>query len=51
MKVRYCCRWPNQSLFLDNNGGPTAAVYCSNCQKIAAEIYIETGKDVLGEEE
>ncbi len=51
MRVRYCCRFPNQSLFLDNNGGPTAVVHCSVCQKIAAEIRLDTGKDVLGEEE
>jgi len=51
MRLRYCCRAPNQSLFLDSNGGPTAVVYCNNCQRIAAEIYLETGKDIRGEEE
>ena len=52
MKIRFCCKWPNQQLFLDSHGSKeTAVVYCSACQTIAAEIWIENGKDVLGEEE
>ena len=44
MKLRYCCQFPNQWLFLDENGGPTAVVHCSACQRIAGEIYLEDGK-------
>ena len=52
MKIRYCCRWPNRELFMDTNGSKkTAVVYCSACQTIAAEIWVDTGKNVLGEEE
>jgi len=53
MKLRYCCQFPNQWLFLDDNGGSTAVVHCSNCQSIAGEIYLATGKptSVFQEEE
>jgi len=52
MKIKYCCRFPNQQLFMDSHGSrQTAVVYCSACQRIAAEIWVDTGKDVLGEEE
>lgn len=52
--IGYCCKFPRQSLFLDWNSVETAVVYCNNCQKVAAEIFIEgdyKGKNVLGEEE
>ena len=54
MRIRYCCGFPNQQLFLDWNSCETAVVYCGSCQKIAAEIFIEgkrKGQNVLGEEE
>ena len=41
MKLKYCCKFPNQDLFLDWNGSETAVVYCTACQKITAEIYID----------
>jgi len=52
MKLRYCCKWPNQWLFIDTIADKkTAVVHCSACQNITGEIWIETGKDVRGEEE
>ena len=53
MKLGYCCEFPNQRLFLDSHGTrDTAVVYCSACQKIAAEIWLDNGEDVWkGEEE
>ena len=44
MKIRYCCEFPNTSLFLDDNGGPTAVVFCTGCQTIVGEIYLDTGE-------
>jgi hypothetical protein len=43
VRVEYCCAHPRLELFLDDNGGPTAVVYCAKCQRIACEICRETG--------
>ena len=52
MRIQYCCRFPNQSLFMDSQGDrQTAVVYCNSCQRIAAEIWCDNGLSVLGEEE
>jgi hypothetical protein len=41
-KVRYCCRFPNLEHFQDTNGGKmTAVVFCSSCQQICSEIWMD----------
>ena len=41
VQLKYCCKFPNWSLFEDTNGGRvTAVVWCNSCQKLSAEIWI-----------
>ena len=55
MRLRYCCKFPNQSLFMDGHGNrETAVVFCNSCRRIAAEIWLSgelKGKSLFGEEE
>ena len=46
VRVEYCCQFPRLELFLDDNGGPTAVVWCAKCQRIACEIDRNTGEGV-----
>ena len=52
MRLRYCCKFPNQSLFIDSHGTrQTAVVFCNACQRITAEIWVKNGKSLFGDEE